>query len=122
PATAPSADRSRGAAPARSSTVPAVVAAPEPSSSHVPRFIGELGLNTRIMFAKRSGRPRSFTRSAGLAFTAPVAISAARRASTGFPKARARRANVDDAPASPPVKRYQPISPFHTGAFRIGRP
>ena len=74
------------------------------------------------MLRKRSGRPRSFTRSAGLAFTAAVATSPARRASTGLPDARARNAIVDDAPASPPVKRYQPISRFQTGGFRIGRP
>jgi len=29
---------------------------------------------------------------------------------------------IADAPANPPVKRYQPISRFHTGGFTIGRP
>jgi hypothetical protein len=36
-----------------------IAAGAEPSSIHEPMFIGELGRNTRIMYANRDGRPRS---------------------------------------------------------------
>ena len=85
-------------------------------------FIGDVGRTTRSMLAKRSGRPRSAISSAGLASAPPAATRRAARASPGRPDRRPAAASTDDAPARPPVKRYQGTSFFHTGGLSTGRP
>ena len=67
--------------------------------------MGEVGLATRSMLAKRPGRPRSAIRSAGLTAMAPSESRPARRASRLFPLRRAAQASVADAPPSPPLKK-----------------
>ena len=114
--------RSLRARPVSSHAAATVEAPPIAVSSHEPTFIGELGFTTRSMLANRSGRPRSLTRSAGLTTRPAVASSVELRASRSLPVIRAPSASVEDAPARPPVKRYQAISCSHTGGFTIGRP
>src|SRR5690625_6594761 len=59
--------RSTSMAPSTPETVP------KPPSSQVPKLIGEVTLKVRIMFRKRSGRPRSSIRAAVPSPTAPRA-------------------------------------------------
>jgi hypothetical protein len=113
---------SRGNHPNSPRAAPIAKAGPEVVRIHVPMLIGEVGLNTRSMFRKRSGRPRSAISSAGLTATAPVAISHARRASASLPATSAATASGADAPARPPLNRYQGISHVHVGSLMIGRP
>src|SRR5690348_17753810 len=108
--------------PRTSQATTAVSAAPLALRIHVPTLIGEVGLNTRSMFRNRSGRPRSLTSSSGLTFTAAAATSEEVRARERLPAIRAASDRLADAPARPPVNRYQPTSDFQTGCFRIGRP
>ena len=69
-------------------------------------LIGEVGLKTRSMFRKRSGRPRSWTSAASETAIAPAARSLRRaRASRGRPLSSAPAARIEDAPASPPANR-----------------
>src|SRR4051794_5508630 len=112
----------RGSTPKISQTTTAVSAAPLTLRIHVPRFIGDVGLKTRSMFMNRSGRPRSLIRSTGLTATPAKAVSDAARAIRRLPARRAANASMDDAPAMPPVKKYQAISCFQMGGLMTGRP
>ena len=98
------------------------VVAPWPTATQVPTLIGDLSLNTRIMLRNRAGRPRSAIRSGGL--RADRRRRDQRRVA-GEPLVAGDRAaspSSDEAPASPPVKKYQRSSRFQTGALTIGRP
>ena len=99
-----------------------MVEAPLAPRIHEPTLIGDVTLKTRNMFKKRSGRPRSETSSAGLTASPAMLMYSAAFASGRLPVARAARPRIDEAPASPPVKRYHGISGCQTGSFRIGRP
>src|SRR5437763_6786532 len=112
----------RGSRPVTSHAAATPAALPAADSSQLPMFIGELGLTTRSMFRNRPGRPRSLIRSAGLAVSAPAAISVADRASGPFRDARAPSASSEEPPARPPLNRYQPISVLQIGGLMIGRP
>jgi hypothetical protein len=68
-------------------------------------LIGDVGLKTRIMYRKRSGRPRSEISSGGLTMIPALATSHARRASTSLPRISASTASVALAPAMPPKKK-----------------
>jgi hypothetical protein len=72
---------------------------------HEPMLIGEVGLSTRSMWWKRSGRPRSAISSGGLAATPASATSHARRASASSPRSSLMRAKGAAAPAIPPKKK-----------------
>src|SRR5690348_9020807 len=96
--------------PSTSHAASAVVAAPEPARIHEPTLIGEVTLKTRNMFRKRSGRPRSLTSSTGLTTSAASPIHIDVFASRSLRAARAVRLRIDEAPASPPVKKYHGIS------------
>ena len=98
-----------------------LVVAPLAASTQEPTLIGEVILNMRSMFKKRSGRPRSEISSAGLTATAPKEVNHARRASSGWRRPLSA-ASVPDAPARPPVNRYQGISGVHTGSLMTGCP
>ena len=74
------------------------------------------------MYRNRFGRPRSLISSGGLADSASADTSVARRARPRRPASRETRASVAAAPPSPPLKKYQPISVFHTGCLITGRP
>src|SRR3954449_4917427 len=95
----------RGKRPVWSLSTARLVVPPLAGSSHEPTLIGEVTLNIRSMLMKRSGRPRSDMRRAGLAPTPASAFSHARRASSGLPRASASRAKVADTPPRPPVKK-----------------
>ena len=95
---------------------------PKPTRIQVPTLIGELGLATRSIWWKRSGRPRS-------AISRPMLTSRAAK----LPRLPARRRSgrpVRSAPAAsraapaarPPVKKYAGIFHPHTGGFSTGRP
>src|SRR5207248_3868534 len=87
-------------------SVAAVADAPlETNRIQEPTLIGEVTLKTRSMFRKRSGRPRSEIRSAGLTRSASALRKRLRRASVSLPPIRAARLKTDEAPASPPVKK-----------------
>ncbi len=68
-------------------------------------LIGEVGLITRSMFRKRSGRPRSATRATPDSPMAPAAATFDARASLWSPPACANPASTEEAPASPPRNR-----------------
>ena len=82
-----------------------VVAAPVALRLQDPRLIGEVTLNRRSMFRKRSGRPRSEISSGGLAAIPAMAARQARRASTGLPARPAPKARPAEAPAIPPTQK-----------------
>src|SRR5439155_24884661 len=114
------------ATPGKTSSVSQVAAMPDAvplaASVHEPTLIGERSLKTRNMLRKRSGRPRSLIRSGGLAAQASAATRVAARERLPRPAARATRARVAAPPATPPAKKYHPISGFHTGSLMIGWP
>jgi hypothetical protein len=89
---------------------------------HEPALIGDVGLSTRSMWWKRSGRPRSEMSSGGLAAAPASATSHARRASDRSPRSSLMSAKGAAAPAVPPQKKYTGISHVHVGCLRIGRP
>jgi hypothetical protein len=74
------------------------------------------------MFRNRVGTPRSATSRAGLTRAATPAVRRAERANSGRPAISAASANIDDAPATPPAKKYHGNSGFQTGGLTIGRP
>ena len=80
----------------------AVLLAPR---THEPRLIGEVGLITRSMRWKRSGRPRSAISRGGLAAAPTRATSHARRASASSPRSSLSNAKGAAAPAIPPKKK-----------------
>jgi hypothetical protein len=85
-------------------------------------FMGEVGLNTRSMLKNLVGRPRSAISKAGLG-TRPIIV--ARRACLATPSkptTSATNAVTADAPANPPVKKYQPIPSTQTCGATIGSP
>ncbi len=85
----------------------AEAAAPPPNAdiSQEPTLIGEVGLNTRSMFRKRSGRPRSATRATPDRPIAPTAAIFDALACLWLPVAWANPASTEEAPASPPRNR-----------------
>jgi hypothetical protein len=90
--------------------------------TQLPTLSGEVTLNIRSMYRNRSGRPRSEASRGTLAAPpAPATVNAA-RASRSLPDSRAPSPSAADAPASPPVKKYQATSQVQTGSLRIGRP
>ena len=94
-----------GRRPVTSQTAAAPATGPYPASSQEPTLIGELGLNTRSMFANRAGRPRSLIRATADRLMAPSALIFAARASGRYPDSWAPAASTDDAPARPPRNR-----------------
>ena len=88
----------------------------------VPMLIGEVGLATRSMWWKRSGRPRSATSRYMLTPRAPTLPRRPARRSAGRPVRSAPAASSDDPAARPPVKKYAGICHSHTGGFSTGRP
>src|SRR5579875_1470166 len=112
-----------GSRPVTALTAAAPDTGPYTASSQDPTLIGELVLNTRSMFRKREGRPRSLTSATPDSAMAAVALTLALRASCGLPEACANAASTEDAPATPPRNRYPGTSGlFHTGALSTGRP
>src|SRR5688500_4807135 len=112
----------RGKLPDSSPTVAKPVLVAVTLRSHDPTLIGDVGLKTRSMLRKRSGRPRSRMRSTGLTPKAASAINQDRRAREWFRASPATKARVVEAPPSPPVKKYQGTSGFQTGGLSTGRP
>jgi hypothetical protein len=100
--------------------IPVVV--PLPVRIHEPTLIGDVTLNSRSMFRKREGTPRSEIRSGGLAVMLTSDTPQARRARTSLPLSSARYASPADAPAIPPKKKYVGISGVHTGFLMTGWP
>src|SRR5262245_55076189 len=86
----------------------------------LPTLMGDVTLNTRSMLRSRSGRPRSDMSKSGLTAFATDAIWMLRWASSSLPETRATRLNTDDAPPSPPVKKYHGISRCQTGSLITG--
>src|SRR5947209_18119101 len=117
-ATAPA----RGNRPVHAEPAATVVAAPENARFHAPTLIGEVTLNTRSMYRKRLGIPRSLISSTGLLSAPASEIAHARRASSPSSARSARKARPADAPASPPVKKYHGISGFQMGSLMTGWP
>ena len=110
----------RGSRPSPPSSA-AVPSAPENANSvQLPTLIGDVGLKTLSMWWKRSGRPRSSISSTGLGASAATPTRRATRASSSRPAARATPASTDDAPDTPPVKKYQGISHVQTGSLMTG--
>ena len=81
------------------------IAVPLAPRIHEPTLIGEVSLNMRSMWRKRSGRPRSEISSGGLAATPASATSHARRASASSPRSSLSSAKGAAAPARPPTKK-----------------
>ena len=79
----------------------------------MPTLIGDVGLKTRSMFTKRSGRPRSLMSSTG---ETPAPASAERRGAArehvvaGQPRARRERAARAGQPADEEVRAGSPRS------------
>ena len=67
--------------------------------------MGDVGLKTRSMLMKRSGRPRSLMSSTGEMPAPATPSAAARRASGALPVNRAPAAIGPHAPARPPTKK-----------------
>ena len=128
----PSAARSRGrSAPSGSfspasrstSTAPSTPdSEAKPPTTQVPRLIGLVTFTVRIMFRKRSGRPRSSMRAAVPSPTVPSAMSRALRRRRGRSVHCAPKASSPEPPATPPRNRYAAIGAFHGGALTTGRP
>jgi len=81
----------------------------------VPTLIGEVGLATRSMWWKRSGRPRSETRNHMLASSAAKEPSQLARRSWGRPVRSAPAPTTAVPAASPPANRYAAIFHPQTG-------
>ena len=88
----------------------------------VPTLIGELGLATRSMWWKRSGRPRSAISKYMLANRPAKPPRRPARRSAGRPVRSAPAASRAEPADRPPVKKYAGIFHSHTGAFSTGRP
>src|SRR5947208_2960307 len=114
PPTAVTGRRRPAPARARPPAAPSTVAA----LCHRPAtlFIGDGGRTTRSMLTNRAGRPRSEINRPGLASAPATATRRLSRARCGRPDRAAAAPRTDDAPARPPVKRYQGISGLHTGS------
>src|ERR1035438_2495974 len=113
----------RGSRPVTAQAPAAPAHGPYKASSQEPTLIGDVTLNTRNMFTKRSGRPRSCTSAAADNPMAPAAAVFDTRESSWLPVSWANPASTDDAPASPPRNRYPGTSgDRHTGDLMIGRP
>jgi hypothetical protein len=112
----------RGIRPSSSRAAPRALVAPKPVRIQDPTLIGDVTLNTRSMYRNRSGRPRSETSSAGLTTAPPRAPNAARRASASLPCRLAASDSGSEAPARPPVKKYQGISDFQIGGLMTDCP
>ncbi len=95
----------RGSRPVTAQAAEAPAAPPNPDRSQEPTLIGEVGLNTRSMFTKRSGRPRSATRATPDRPTAPTAATLDTLACRWFPVAWANPASTAEAAVSPPRNR-----------------
>ncbi len=97
-------------------------AGPNPASSQDPTLIGDVGLTTRSMLTKRSGRPRSRTRATADSEIDPRATSLAARAVTGRRLSSEPAATSAEPPARPPRNRYPAtLDSSHVGGLRIGR-
>jgi hypothetical protein len=88
----------------------------------VPTLIGEVGLTTRSMWWKRSGRPRSAISRYMLTSRPPKPPRRHDRRSAGRAVRSAPAASRADPADSPPVNRYAGIFHSHTGGFKMGRP
>ncbi|GGI97478.1 hypothetical protein GCM10010121_004680 [Streptomyces brasiliensis] len=86
-------------------------------------LIGEVGLNTRSMFANRPGRPRSWISAAADRDTAASEETLSAVAVPVRPVSWAPAASADPAPASPPRKKYPAMSgAAQDGGLMTGRP
>src|SRR5215210_5152964 len=108
--------------PNHSDTAALTADGPSPASTQLPMLIGEVGLNTRSMWWNRSGRPRSDTSRGTLAAIPAPATVRALLARRWLPVTRAATASGADAPARPPVKKYEGTSRVQAGSLRMGRP
>jgi hypothetical protein len=108
--------------PSRSSAAAVFDALPDTSRIQLPTLIGDVALNIRNMFRKRSGRPRSLTSRAGETTSATAPMKSARFARGSFPVTCATPCSTADAPAIPPVQKYSGIAIFQTGSLTIFRP
>ena len=79
-------------------------------------------MKVRIILRNRSGLPRSAMSATAPTPAAASAVSRLLRRSRRRPVSCAPSASSDEPPATPPRKKYAPISCFHGGAFTIGRP
>src|SRR5579883_1074475 len=98
------------------------VAVENAEKMYTPTLIGEVGLKTRSMCKKRSGRLRSAIKQKALTAQPPAAATIMTRASSWFFAARWQPARVAAVPAIPPVKKYTGIRSVHAGGLTIGRP
>ena len=99
----PATFRTTGTTRAGSSVAIAIPAkVPNGARIHEPTFIGEVHLNTRSMFTKRSGTPRSCTSATTLTTAAPPAVSREARRSVGRPVRSPNAPTADALPARPP--------------------
>src|SRR3954468_17935235 len=94
-----------GSTPKLSVMAAAPAAGAEGARGQLHLLIGGGGGATRSMLRKRPGRPRSATRKPALREMDPRAVTEARRAKARSPATRAPNESIDDAPASPPVKK-----------------
>src|SRR5450631_2695935 len=94
-----------GSRPVTAQAADAAAAPPNAEISQEPTLIGELGLSTRSIFRKRSGRPRSATSATPDSPMAPAAAILDALACLWLPAAWANPASTEEAPASPPRKR-----------------
>src|ERR1700675_2425378 len=112
-----------GSRPVTAQAAAAADAPPNAEISQEPTLIGEVGLNTRSMFRKRSGRPRSATKATPDRPIAPAAAIFDALACLWLPAAWANPASTEEAPARPPKNRYPPTSRVpQTGSLMIGLP
>ena len=88
----------------------------------MPTDIGEVSLATRIMFTKRDGLPRSWTRATIENPRAPSAPRRPVRRSTPRPVTSAPAAMIEEPAASPPAKKYAGMSASQGDALTMGRP
>ncbi len=85
--------------------------------------MGEVGLKTLSMFAKRSGRPRSWMSAAADRETAVSEETFIAVAVRPRPVRCAPAATTEPAPARPPRKKYPAMSrAAQEGALMTGRP
>src|SRR4029453_1099686 len=113
---------SPGRMPSRSLTAAPTAAGPIAARAQLPMLIGEGGLYTPSMWGNPSGRPRADTSRGTLAAIPTPATVRAALARRSLPVTRAATANGADAPAMPPVKKYQGTSMVQAGSLMIGRP
>jgi hypothetical protein len=122
-APAPAADPSRGSHPVTALAAAAPIRPECAASAQEPMLIGDVGLATRSMFKKRSGRPSSLTRKPVPAAAAAADTTRPARASDGRPLAVANAASTAVAPDSSPRNRYAGrCGSFHRVTLSTGRP